>query len=290
MEYSLEVNNLSRKFDAFQLKDISFKLEPGYIMGFIGPNGSGKTTTIKLIMNLLRKDSGEINIFGKDNIKFEKEIKDRIGFVYDDMYYYENMTIREMKDIVAPFYSKWDDDQFNKYLDQFNLSASMDIKDLSKGMKMKFSLSLALSHDADFIILDEPTAGLDPIVRRELLDILYNIIQNENKSIFFSTHLTTDLEKIADYITFINRGRMVFSKSIEDIFDTYKLIKGDSLLLDKINKKDFIGLREHNLGFEALVYEDMVRGLSKEDIIIDKPSLEDIMYYHIKGNKNVKTI
>ena len=190
MDYILEVDKLSRRFDAFQLNEISFKIKPGYIMGFIGANGSGKTTTIKLIMNLIRKDSGEIKLFGKDNIEFEKEVKDRIGFVYDDLYFYENLSIEEMKDIIAPFYSKWDDELFYKYLDEFDLYKNMVIKDLSKGMKMKFSLSLALSHHADFIIMDEPTAGLDPIVRRELLDILYDIIQDENKAIFFSTHIT----------------------------------------------------------------------------------------------------
>ena len=289
MDYILEVDKLSRRLDDFQLEDISFKLQPGYIMGFIGANGSGKTTTIKLIMNLIRKDAGEIKLFGKDNIKFEKEVKDRIGFVYDDLYFYENLSIREMKDIVAPFYSKWDDGLFNKYLGEFDLHRNMIISELSKGMKMKFSLSLALSHHADFIIMDEPTAGLDPIIRRELLDILYDIIQDEKKAIFFSTHITTDLEKIADYITFIHRGKMVFTKSIEDVFDTYQLIKGDYSLLKNLNKEEFIGLREHNVGFEGLITKDLANSLPNKKMIIEKPSLEDIMYYHIKGNKNVKT-
>ncbi len=289
MDYILEVDQLSRKFDNFQLKDISFKLKQGYIMGFIGANGSGKTTTIKLIMNLIRKDSGTIKIFGKDNIQFEKEIKNRIGFVYDDLYFYENLSIEETKNTIAPFYSKWDDELFYNYLNEFGLNRYMIIKELSKGMKMKFSLSLALSHHADFIIMDEPTAGLDPIIRRELLDILRDIIQDERKAIFFSTHITTDLEKIADYITFINRGRMVFSKSIEEVFDTYKLIKGDTSLIGQIYKEEFIGLREHNLGFEGLVYKDIANNFDNKNILFEKPSLEDIMYYHIKGNKNAKT-
>lgn len=289
MDYILEVDGLSKKFEDFELKDISFELETGYIMGFIGANGAGKTTTIKLIMNLLRRDSGQINIFGKDNIKFEKEIKDRIGFVYDDSYFYENLTIMEMKDIIAPFYSKWDDKKFYGYLKQFNLSHSKNIRDLSKGMRMKFSLSLALSHDADFIIMDEPTAGLDPIVRRELLDILYNVIQDEKKAIFFSTHITTDLEKIADYITFIDKGRMVFTKSINDVFDDFKLLKGDVSLLDSLNLVDLIGLSVTNIGFEALVHGDRADKYLRHGIVIEKPSLDDIMYYHIKGKNNVKT-
>ena len=288
MDFILEVKNLNKELDDFEIKDVSFSLESGYIMGFIGPNGSGKTTIIKLIMNLLRKNSGEIKIFGKDNIKFEKEIKDRIGFVYDESFFYENLTIKQMKDIIAPFYSKWDDELFYKYMGDFDLNPEKKIKDLSKGMKMKFSLSMALSHDADFIIMDEPTAGLDPIVRRELLDILYNIIQDESKSIFFSTHITTDLEKIADYITFIDKGEIVFTKSINDVFDTYKLIKGDNKLLNNLNKNDFIGTRITNIGFEALVDGKLANRLSNDDIVIEKPSLEDIMYYHIKGNRDVK--
>lgn len=240
-------------------------------------------------MNLLRKNSGEVKIFGKDNIKHEKEIKDRIGFVYDDSYFYEKLTIKEMKDVIAPFYSKWNDEQFYKYLNDFGLHDSKKVEELSKGMKMKFSLSLALSHDADFIIMDEPTAGLDPIVRRELLDILYNVIQDEKKAIFFSTHITTDLEKIADYITFIDRGSMVFTKSINDVFDDYKLIKGESSLLDSLDKDELIGLRVTNIGFEALIDGNLADKFLKDDIVIEKPTLDDIMYYHIKGYKNVKT-
>lgn len=228
----LEVNNLTKNFGDFALDNVSFKLEPGYIMGFIGPNGSGKSTTIKLIMNLLRKDSGEIKIFGKDYIEFEKEIKDRIGFVYDESCFYEDLTIKQMKNIIAPFYKNWDDYFFNGYMKDFDLDPNQKIKKLSKGMKMKFSLALALSHNADLIIMDEPTSGLDPVFRREILDILYDVIQDESKFIFFSTHITTDLEKIADYITFINKGKMVFSKSMDEILETYAMVKGGNNLLD----------------------------------------------------------
>ena len=252
MKYILEVNELRKEFKDFTLDNISFNLEPGYIMGFIGPNGAGKSTTIKLIMNLLKKNSGEIKVFGKDHIKYEKEIKDRIGFVYDQNYYYEDLTINQMKSIVASFYSRWDDAQFNYYLKEFNLNPKSKIKTLSKGMKMKFSLAVALSHHADLIIMDEPTSGLDPVFRREVLDILYDIIQDENKSIFFSTHITTDLEKIADYITFINNGKIVFSKSKDEIMESYAIVKGGLELLDGDTRNKFIGLREGKFGFEGL--------------------------------------
>lgn len=291
MENILEVKNLSKDLFTFQLEDVSFELKYGYIMGFIGPNGSGKTTTIKLIMNLLKKGSGQVKIFGKDHVKFEKEVKDRIGFVYDGSYFYEQLSMGEMKEIIAPFYSKWDEELFQKYMKEFQLHPDRQIKKLSKGEKMKFSISLAFSHNADLIIMDEPTAGLDPIARREVLDILYNIIQDEKKAVFFSTHITTDLEKIADYITFINKGKIVFSKSIEDLADSFYLIKGDTGLLDNMDKSGFIGTRITNIGFEALTREvDSIYRKYGETIVVEKPSLEDIMYYYIKGEKDDKSI
>ncbi|MCF6462129.1 ABC transporter ATP-binding protein [Clostridium sp. Cult1] len=284
MSYILEVNNLRKEFKNFTLEDISFNLEPGYIMGFIGPNGAGKSTTIKLIMNLVKKDGGEIKVFGKDHIKYEKEIKDRIGFVYDENYYYEDLTIKQMKNIVASFYSKWDDNQFNYYIHEFGLNPKVKIKTLSKGMKMKFSLAIALSHNADLIIMDEPTSGLDPVFRREILDILYSIIQDENKSIFFSTHITTDLEKIADYITFINKGKVVFSKSKDEVLESYVIVKGGIDLLNMDTRKEFIGLRETKVGFEGLT--DNIAKIKKifgNNILIEKATLEDIMVYSVRG-------
>lgn len=277
MDNILEVKNLNKDFEKFKLRDINLELKKGYIMGFIGPNGAGKTTLIKLIMNLIKKDSGSIKIFGKDNIANEREIKERIGFVYDENYFYEDLSIENMKKLIAPFYKSWDEALFSKHILNFGLDRSMKIKDLSKGGKMKFSLSLALSHDADLIIMDEPTSGLDPIARREFLDILYEIIQNEEKSIFFSTHITTDLEKIADYISFINKGEIVFSKELDDIYKEYSLIKGEDLTDDIISKA--IGIRENKFGFEALIRGSNISG----EFIVERPTLEDIMYFHIKG-------
>jgi ABC-2 type transport system ATP-binding protein len=279
----LELNNLTKQFKTFKLDNVSFKLEPGYIMGFIGPNGSGKSTTIKLIMNLLKKDSGEIKIFGKDHIEFEKEIKNRIGFVYDESYFYEDLSISQMKNIIAPFYKDWNDNLFNKYMKDFHLDPKQKIKKLSKGMKMKFSLAVALCHKADLIIMDEPTSGLDPVFRREILDILYDVIQDENKSIFFSTHITTDLEKIADYITFINDGKIVFSKSKDEILESYVMVKGGNELLNSESRKEFIGLRETHVGFEGLCENpEKLKKIFGSDLIIERPTLEDIMVYSVR--------
>ncbi|WP_123054152.1 ABC transporter ATP-binding protein [Clostridium sp. JN-1] len=280
MDNILEIRNLRKEYDNFTLKDINFTLPKGYIMGFIGPNGAGKSTTIKLIMNLVKKTSGEIKLFGMDNEKYEREVKNRIGFVYDENYYYDELTIYEMRKIIRPFYSKWDDSVFNNYINQFGLNLKDKIKKLSKGMKTKFALAMALSHNAELIIMDEPTAGLDPIFRREILDILYELIQDEKKSIFFSTHITTDLEKIADYITFINNGKIVFSKEKDVVMDEYAIVKGSLDMLNEDSKRQFIGIRKNKFGFEALTSnKDDIRRTYKDKVLVEKASLEDIMFF-----------
>ncbi len=288
MSNILEITNLTKEYKDFKLDNISFKLEKGFIMGFIGPNGAGKSTTIKLIMNLAKKNSGEIKVFGLDNIKNEKEIKQKIGFVYDENYFYEELNLIEMKTIIAPFYKNWDNKAFNKYMSDFNLPVKKKIKELSKGMKMKYSLAIALSHGAEFIIMDEPTSGLDPIFRSEILDILYSVIQDANKGILFSTHITTDLEKIADYITFLNKGKIIFSDAKDNILENYSIIKGDKSLLDEETKKEFIGIRENSFGFEALTNNtEKIKRLFKNNSLIEKANLEDIMLYTVRGMQNV---
>lgn len=284
----LEVKNLTKNYKDFTLNDVNFKLKKGYIMGFIGPNGSGKSTTINLIMNLIKKDSGNVKIFGLDNIKCEKDIKQRIGFVYDETYCYENLKLIEMKNIISRFYKNWDDNAFNKYLLDFNLPKDKKIKELSKGMKIKYSLAIALSHKAELILMDEPTSGLDPVFRSELLQILRFIIQDENKSIFFSTHITTDLEKVADSITFINKGKIVFSDSKDDILEKYKIVKGDRSFITDNTKREFIGINENSFGFEALTDNaERIKKVIGKDILIERASLEDIMVYTVKGGRNV---
>ncbi|MCD2348316.1 ABC transporter ATP-binding protein [Clostridium guangxiense] len=290
MENILEISNLSKGYKEFSLKDISFKLKRGYIMGFIGPNGAGKSTTIKLIMNLIKKDSGNIKIFGIDNIKNEREIKQKIGFVYDENYFYENLNLMDMKDIIASFYKHWDEKIFKKYFSDFDLPKKRKIKELSKGMKMKYSLALALSHGAELIIMDEPTSGLDPIFRSEMLEILCSVIQDENKSIFFSTHITSDLEKVADYITFINKGQIVFSEQKDDVLENYSIVKGKKELLDKDTRKEFISINENAFGFEALTNNTKnIKRLFRNDVLIEKANLEDIMVYTVRGGRECLT-
>ncbi|MBB6216878.1 ABC-2 type transport system ATP-binding protein [Anaerosolibacter carboniphilus] len=288
MENILEIQNLSKSYKQFQLKDIFFHLKKGFIMGFIGPNGAGKTTTIKLIMNLLKKDAGAINVFGLDHISHEQAIKNRIGFVYDENFFYEDLTLQEMKKIISPFYANWDEEIFQHYIHVFQLSLKHKIKTLSKGMRMKYSLALALSHHAELIVMDEPTSGLDPVFRSELLDILAELMQDENKAILFSTHITTDLDKIADYITFIHDGEIIFSEEKDTIFEEYCIVKGGKDLLDQDIRKCFIGIRENQFGFEALgKNRDKIRSLFKDHAMIERPSLEDIMLYTVRGHHHV---
>lgn len=288
MSIVLEVKNLKKSYGDFRLNNLNFKLEKGYVMGFIGENGAGKSTTIKLIMNLIKKDNGNINIFGMDSVKDERKIKEKIGFVYDENVFYGMLTINEMKKIVAGFYKKWDENKFQVYIKNFELNPNKVIDELSKGMKIKFALALALSHGAELIIMDEPTSGLDPAFRSELMDILYNIIQDENMTIFFSTHITTDLEKIADYITFINKGELVFSESKDEVLEKYAIIKGASKLLDGDIRKEFIGIRETASGFKALTSnKQKAEILFKDSCKIEKASLEDIMVYTVRGDIRV---
>jgi ABC-2 type transport system ATP-binding protein len=274
MSNVIELNKVQKSYGDFSIKDVSFKLNKGYVMGFIGPNGAGKSTTIKLIMNLIKKDSGSIQIFGLDSIKDQLSIKEKIGFVHDENVFYEMLTINEMKNIIAGFYKKWDENRFRQYIKQFELNPNKRIENLSKGMKVKFALALALSHGAELIIMDEPTSGLDPVFRSELMDILYTIIQDEEMSIFFSTHITTDLEKIADYITFINKGNIIFSKQKDEVLQNYAIVKGSMRLLDSDIRKEFIGIRETSSGFEALTANKEKAGiLFKDSCNIEKASL-----------------
>ena len=286
MEKILEISHLSKSYPEFTLNDISFAMHKGYIMGLIGPNGAGKTTIIKCIMDLIRKDSGSITIFNKDSAENGKEIREKIGFVYDENHYYENLTVVETKNIIAPFYSDWNDDDFFSFIKTFELPVNKKIQSFSRGMKTKFAIAMALSHNPELVIMDEPTSGLDPVSRSEILDIFREVIQNEERSILFSTHITSDLDKIADYITFINKGNMVFSKSREEIDDQHLLVRGDLDLLNDDLRNSMISIKESKYQFEALTDQSTeVRLALKENVVFEKATLEDIMLYYVRRDK-----
>lgn len=216
---TLEVLNLNKSYKNFRLDNVSFSIEKNTICGFVGINGAGKTTTIRTMLGLSKPDSGTVTLFGKKFTGKEKEIKEKIGVVFDASAYYEELSIKEMKFIISKAYKNWSDETFHKYLEKFKLDSNKQISDLSKGMKMKLSLAYALSHDPAFLIMDEPTSGLDPLIRAQVLDILMEYKSSGENSVFFSTHITSDLDKVADQLIMIHSGRIVFSMSKEMLHD-----------------------------------------------------------------------
>jgi ABC-2 type transport system ATP-binding protein len=282
---ALEIHGLSKDYGDFRLKDVTFTVPRGYVCGLIGPNGAGKTTVIKLILNLIRRDGGEVRAFGLDTIRDEVAVKSRIGFVHDTPRFYEHLSLRRVRDTVAPFYPKWDGALFGRLLREFDLPPGKRFSRLSRGMKTKFALALALSHDADLLILDEPTSGLDPVFRRRFLEMLRGVIQDEGKAVLFSTHITSDLERIADYITFIRDGAIVFSSSRDEVLDTWAVVKGGPELEEPGIRDLFRGVRRGEFGIQALT--DDAPGARRRlgrDAVIERASLEDIMFYLTRGN------
>ena len=283
MENILEVKNLSKKYIGFELKDINFNLPKGMIMGFIGENGAGKTTTIKAILDIIQNYKGNIKIFGLDNRKDEAKIKEDIGIVLDDMFFPEILTANDINSILKDTYKNWDSKLYYKYLKDFGLPNNKPIKTLSKGMRKKLEIATAISHHPKLLILDEPTSGLDPIARNEVIDIFQDFIQNEECSILLSSHITTDLEHIADYITFINKGEILLSKTCNELLEKYGIVKCTEAEFKKIDKKDYIRYKQTKYEYDVLI--ENKKEFSKKYSVntIDKITLEDLMLLMIKG-------
>ncbi|PIC66201.1 sodium ABC transporter ATP-binding protein [Sporosarcina sp. P21c] len=280
MENVIEFHGVSKKVQAFSIDNMDIQIKQGYITGFIGTNGSGKSTMIKLMMNLLQPDKGRVSILGLDYASHEKEIKDRIGFVYDSNIFYESLNLKDISKIVAPAYKQWDNKQFNEYVNQFELPLNKSIKNFSKGMQMKASIAIALSHNAELIIMDEPTAGLDPTFRRELLEIFQEFMVNEGRSIFFSTHTTSDLERFADYIVLVDKGEILFNQRSDELQEQYVLVKGSIDLLDRDTEEHFIHIECSRGVFQALTKDAAkVKTVFEDHIVIEKASLDEIMFY-----------
>ena len=277
---ALEVSGLRKRFTGFELADVSFTLPRGYIMGLIGPNGAGKTTTLKLILGLLLRDGGTISAFGLDPARQGAEVRSRIGFVHDEPQFYRRLTLEQNAALVARFYRTWDADVFRRHVDAFGLPLQKRFGDLSHGNKTKFALALALSHRADLVVLDEPTSGLDPVFRRDLLDTLLELLQDERASILFSTHITSDLERIADYITLIQDGRIVFSEAKDEILERWALVKGGLDQLESLPPDFFRGLHRGAHGFEALTDDAAAtRQRLGDSVAIEKATLDDVVFY-----------
>ena len=277
MDNFLEVNGLSKSFPNFRLQNISFSLPKGYIMGLIGPNGSGKTTTIKLILNMLNRDSGEVKIMGLDNISDEKAVKANLGVVFDSNFFCEDWTVAQSEASVSVFYKNWNKDRFSELIRRFHIAPTKKIKELSKGMQMKLMVACAFSYDAKLLILDEPTSGLDPVSRDELLKILSEYIEDGEHSVLFSTHITGDLERAADYITYINYGELFFSGSRDEFVDMFRMVKGgrEELTMDLSDK--LIGTRSFSTGFEALVKSEDLKLF--QHLEIEPATIDDIIVF-----------
>ena len=285
MKNNIELQNVSKKYQGFSLKNISFSVLEGSIVGLIGENGAGKTTTIKSILNITNA-SGTITILGKDNKKNEKEIKEKVGAVLDDSFMSEYLTAKQINSIMKDFYRTWNEEKYFGYLNQFNLPTNKLIKEFSSGMKMKLKIATAISHEPQILILDEPTSGLDPVVRSEILDIFRKYIEeDETRSILLSTHITTDLEHISDYIVFIEKGEIIFNLPTTDLLENYGIIKCSKEDFDKLDKSDYIKYKKEKYQYEVLT-DDKYKIKQKYNIAtIDKPSIEEIMLLYIKGDK-----
>lgn len=284
MDSILDVRMLNKSYiGGFSLRDVAFTLPEGCITGFIGVNGAGKTTVIRSILGLSARDSGQIQFFGLDFDKNERQIKDRIGVVLDAESFYEDLSLAEMKDIIAPSYTCWSETEFWKYLDRFELHPKQKIKLLSKGMKVKYSLALALSHKAELLIMDEPTSGLDPLIRSQVLKILTEYMEKGGKGVLFSTHILSDLDKIADMLVMIDNGKIVFQEEKDTLLDQYRIVKGDARQLNEPVRKLILNIEETDYGFTGITRQISELKQFIPDVIVEHAAIEDIMLANIRN-------
>ncbi|QXE18603.1 ABC transporter ATP-binding protein [Clostridium sp. 001] len=285
MDEAISVRGLNKIYKNFSLKNVSFSVPKGSIVGFIGENGAGKTTTLKAILNLISRESGEIKILDHDNIKDEKYIKEQIGVVFDESNFHDTLNAKNISKFMAKIYKQWDSNLFFSYLDKFQVPKDKIVKEFSRGMKMKLCIAAALAHKPKLLILDEATGGLDPVAREEILDIFLDFIQDEEHSILLSSHVTSDLDKIADYITFIHDGQVVFSKSKDDLRENMGILKCGTSDFNNLSKEEFINYRKNQFGYEVLINDkyDFIKKHPK--LVVDNTSIEDVMLFYIRGDK-----
>jgi ABC-2 type transport system ATP-binding protein len=283
----MSVQNLSKRYEKFELKNVSFTLEPGYIMGFIGRNGAGKTTTLKTMLNLVHADGGSVTMMGKEFRQNELELKQKIGFMLGGTTFYPKQKLNTLARVIRRFYDEWDDQLFDGYLNKFDLDPDKKVEQLSSGMQVKFALALALSHNAKLLILDEPTSGLDPVSRDELLELFQELIENGERSILFSTQITSDLEKCADFITYIKNGELVASAEKDEFLGSYKVVKGTAAQLAGDVRQSLIGYKENAFGFTGLARTGHVP--ASAGLEISPADIENIMIYFEKEHKNEKS-
>lgn len=275
---SIEINGLSRKFNQFSLQDVSFNVPRGSIVGFIGENGAGKSTTIRAILGLLKKDSGEIRVLGEDPYTMSAKTREKVGIVFDSMPFPPSLNAIQLDKVFGGIYKSWSGRDYFDYLNKFGLPLKNKLSSFSKGMEMRFSIAVALSHSPELLVLDEPTGGLDPVMRSEILDLLLGFMQDENHSILMSTHITGDLEHIADYICFIHGGRVVFFEERNEMLEKYRILKCTDEQLSAVDRNDIIGLRRGRFSNEILT----VHAEKYPDITADRADIENIMVFYVR--------
>lgn len=283
---AIEINNLRKNFDNFSLTIEDLKIPEGFVTGFIGPNGSGKTTTIKLILNMLKRDGGSVKLFNQEYKGDDLSLKEHIGYVGEFNGYLQESKLSRIKKSLCLFYENWDEKLYKRYMKEFQLDENKIYKELSKGQQKKFEIVMTLSHRPKIIIMDEPTANLDPLVRNEVLEMLQERIDEDNATVFFSTHITSDLDKIGDYLVFIYKGRIFLADDKDSILQNHIIVKGNNELLQKETKDIFISVNKNSFGFEGLVKnKEKAYELFGEEAVYDKPNLEDILTYYTRGKK-----
>lgn len=284
MEPILQVKDPTKQYPDFMLDHVSFSVPRGTIVGLIGENGAGKSTTLKAILDLIRKDDGTVRFFGEELTEDRKDMKENIGVVFDGIHFHETLTPAKIEKISAAAYRQWNSQTYHGYLEQFSLPADKEIKTFSKGMKMKLGIAAALSHDPKLLILDEATSGLDPVMRDDLLDVFMDFVQDENHSILMSSHITTDLEKVADYIAFIHQGKLIFRKEKDELIYNYGIIRCSSSQFEMLDKKDILACRKKDYQWDVLVSDREKMARRYKDLVIDNAAIDDILLLYVKGD------
>lgn len=285
MTNAIEVNHLTKSYGSFKLDDVSFTVPGGTIMGLIGENGAGKSTTIKCILNLIRRDSGEIRVLGMDNIRDERAIKERIGVVLDESTFHDTLRARDVAGILRRIYKSWDTALFNQYLEKFALPGDQSIKQYSRGMRMKLSIAAALASRPKLLILDEATGGLDPVVRNEILDEFLEFIQDEEHAILISSHITSDLERVADYVTYLHRGRVAITGAKDELLETHGRLVCTREQLEQVDPAYIVGKRVSQFSCEALIRDKEEFCFRWPKLTVDPVTLEEIMLFTVKGDE-----
>jgi len=280
-ENAIEISGVTKKYSGFTLDNISFNVPKGSIMGFIGQNGAGKTTTIRSILNLIPIDGGEIKLLGLDYQENEQQIKERIAVVFDELPFHDIFNAKDMARVFEGIYPKWSNTEYNSYLERFGLPMKKKIGEFSKGMKMKLQIACALSHNAELLVMDEATTGLDPVVRDEILHIFMEYLQDGEHSILMSSHITSDLEKIADSVTFIDKGKLLISGYKDDILESHGILKCDKSELGNIDAEDIVSVRMNTYGAEVMLKNRQNASYKYSGAIVDPASLDDIMLYYV---------